>query len=331
MRVAYQLRDLVVNYGKTRVLNIETLAVAAGRITALVGPNGAGKSTLLQVLAFLRPASTGSQEFFGSPVYSGDLPSLCREVALVQQNPYLLRGTVRENIELGLRLRRMSAHHRSQRVEHILQLLSLNALAGRSINTLSGGEVQKTAIARALVLQPRVLLLDEPFTHLDRGFHLRLENLLRDLPSSHQCTIVFSSPDLLRARIVADDIFSLVNGNTVHSSSANLYHGRIDTHSGCFDTGRIKILLAGPHSRETHLAIEPAHIILSRSALDSSIRNSYRGRISALAEEKDQVRVTVEAGETFEVLITRAALRQQGFELGGELWLSFKSSSVQLF
>ena len=331
MPLAYQLRNLTVDYATTPVLGIAELAIAAGRITALAGPNGAGKSTLLQLLAFARPANTGNFLFFDTVVTPAALPTLGRQVALVQQNPYLLRGSVRANIELGLRLRGIPAPRRGVRVDRMIEMLSLGALALRKVNTLSGGEAQKVAIARALVLEPRVLLLDEPFTHLDRGFHSALENLLAELPRARDCTIVFSSHDLLRAQAIADEVFSLINGDTVRSSLVNLYRGSMAQGGRCFDTGQIQIILAGQHGQGTHLAIEPAHIVLSNNCLDSSIRNSFPGRISALTEAHGQVRVGVEAGEHFEALITHAALRQQGFSLGHQVWLSFKSSSVRVF
>jgi tungstate transport system ATP-binding protein len=331
MSLAYQLRDVAVNHAQTQVLAINKLEIEAAQITALVGANGAGKSTLLQCLAFLHPAKAGKLQFFNTPVQNHELFTASQQVALVQQNPYLLRGTVRSNIELGLRLRRVAAKLRQQQVDEIIEQLSLEDLAQRRVNTLSGGEAQKVAIARALVLKPRALLLDEPFTHLDRSFHLKLESLLLELKNSHQYTIIFSSHDLLRARTLADNVFSLVHGNTVPNSLINLFNGHINSQTKKFDTGRIQIQLAGNHQHETHLAIEPAHIILSNSPLESSIRNSYRGRINALTEEQDQVRVSVDAGEKFEVLITQEALNQQDFNLGREIWLSFKSSSVQVF
>jgi len=90
-------------------------------------------------------------------------------------------------------------------------------------------------------------------------------------------------------------------------------------------------MLADNSLQGTHLAIEPAHIVLSRTRLDSSIRNTYAGRISALSQDNGQVRVSVEAGEHFEVLITHAALHEQGYGLGQDVWLSFKSTSVRVF
>jgi tungstate transport system ATP-binding protein len=105
LKRAYWLEHVVFAYGDKPALTIDHLAISAGRITALIGPNGAGKSTLLELLAFLIHPDAGEMYFFGQPVRREDVLALRRRVGLVAQSPYLLQGSVMDNVELGLRLR----------------------------------------------------------------------------------------------------------------------------------------------------------------------------------------------------------------------------------
>lgn len=149
------------------ILDIERLALTSGETLALVGPNGAGKSTLLQVLALLIQPDTGTIELDGKPISNGNRLAAMRRMALVFQEALLLDTTVQRNIEIPQRIRgvsRKDAHMRSEEWMHRLGILHL---ARKQARKLSGGEAQRTSIARALALQPHLLLMDEPFSALD--------------------------------------------------------------------------------------------------------------------------------------------------------------------
>jgi len=329
---AYELTDVAYDYGGPSVLEIRDLTVHAGRVAALVGPNGAGKSTLLHLLAFVEAPRRGEIRFFGELTAGGDPVALRRRVGLVPQNPYLLRGSARDNVETGLRLRRVPAPKRRERAERALEQAGVAALAERPARALSAGEAQKVALARALALDPEVLLLDEPFTYLDRASVEELEELIRTLNREHGHTIVFTSHDLVRAQALADTVLGLVAGHVIATSLVNLFRGRVDAERGVFDTGRIAIEVPeGGPSSATHLAIAPGDIVLSRARLDSSMRNCFEGRVTGIALENGHVRVTVAAGERFNAIITRASLAEQMLELGMPVWVSFKSTAVEIF
>ncbi|MFC1664030.1 ATP-binding cassette domain-containing protein [Pseudomonadota bacterium] len=328
---SYQLKDIQYHYAQQRALNIETLNIRAGAVTALVGPNGSGKSTLLSILALIRQPSHGHVKFFQERIENRNLDINRKRIGLIQQNPYLLRGSVRKNVELGLRLRGRVKPEGVQTTDQVMQKLGIAMLVARSVSHLSGGEAQRVALARSLVLEPEVLLLDEPFTHLDKGSYQEIETIIDDYAHAQKRTVVFSSHDRLRSQLIADEVFSVVDGRVIKSSLVNLYKGQVDKQNRVFDTGNLHIRLPNVSSLGMHLAIEPAQIVLSHAPLDSSMRNAFEGRIVGLVEESGQVRVTVQTGEQFEVLVTRDSVSLQQLGLGSKVWLSFKSSAVQIF
>ena len=153
-----------------RSVVVPDLAVTPGEVVAVVGPNGAGKSTLLLAAAGVVDLASGVVHAFGRPFHQGAAPGaleLRRRLALVGQAPLLLAGSVRSNLAWGLRFRGVPRREARDRVQRWLERLDLVALAGRSARHLSGGEQRRVALARAFVLEPELLLLDEPFTHLD--------------------------------------------------------------------------------------------------------------------------------------------------------------------
>lgn len=162
-----RLRDVVVRYSTTTALDIESLEVRSGEVLAILGVNGAGKSTLLRVMGFLQPAERGAVEFPGIKAIHRDPLALRRRIATVFQQPLLINDTVYRNVALGLRLRGLAKSEIASRVMPWLARLGIDQLAERSARTLSGGEAQRASLARALVLDPDLLLLDEPFAALD--------------------------------------------------------------------------------------------------------------------------------------------------------------------
>ena len=332
MTPAYTLKQVTYGYENGRVaINLPELTIPAAQVTALIGPNGAGKSTLLELLAFLRPASSGEIRFFGDPVRAENIAALRSRVGIVAQHPYLLRGSVLDNVQVGLRYRHITKNARQQRALAMLEQLGLGDYAHRDTAELSGGERQKVAIARTLVLEPTVLLLDEPFSHLDRNSLTNMERLIALFGRKSGHTLIFSTHDQLRAQALADNAISLIAGKPISNSLINLFHGRICIQQQVFDTGHIRIALPEGLITGTHLAVEPTQIVLSTEPLISSMRNTFEGRIRGLTEQNGKVRVSVEAGESFDAIITHEACEDQGLRLGKLVWVSFKSTAIQVF
>jgi len=213
MSYQYQLKNIQFSYSDKKVLDIEKQIFEQGKITALVGANGAGKSTLLGLLSFIFDAEAGEIEFSGEKVTKKNQASLRKSVGLVQQNPYLIKGSVMKNIELGLKFRHVKPAERESRAKDMLRLLKIENLADRSVKSLSGGEAQKVAIGRALVLDPKVILLDEPFTYLDREFVEEFELLIKELRNEQNKTIIFTTHNQTQAKALSDQVFSIVDGH----------------------------------------------------------------------------------------------------------------------
>jgi tungstate transport system ATP-binding protein len=237
----YLAEGLTQHYGGRAVLHVDRLEVGAGQRWCLVGPTGAGKSTLLRLLAALEVPSAGRLRFGPHPLEEGTLPLEARRtLTLVFQRPLPLAGTVRDNVEHGLRLRHLPRREARARASAALERLGLGALAGRPARGLSGGEVQLMALARALVLEPAVLLLDEPTAHLDPARVALVEGVVRECHARQGLTIVWATHNLFQARRVADAVAFLLDGRLVEAAPvADFFDSPRDPRSAAFVRGEM--------------------------------------------------------------------------------------------
>lgn len=207
-----EVRDLIVVRGAHPVLTIDHLAIADRETLALVGPNGAGKSTLLLALARLVRVARGQVWFRGSPVETGDELAYRRHIGLVLPDPLLLNTSVFANVAAGLRFRGVSSADSGVRVMDWLGRLGVGHLSRRPAREISSGEAQRVSLARALVLEPDLLLLDEPFASVDAATRATLlddfERLLRETHVA--CVIV--THDLDEAVRLGDRMAVVVEG-----------------------------------------------------------------------------------------------------------------------
>jgi tungstate transport system ATP-binding protein len=235
----YRLEALTQTHGGRQVLRIDRLEVARGEVLGVLGPTGAGKSTLLRLLAAVEASASG-QLFLGDfPLAPGRVPlEVRRRMTLVFQRPLLLTGTVRANVEYGLWLRGRGAD--PGRVRAVLELLRLNDLAARPVRTLSGGEAQLVALARALVLEPEVLLLDEPTAHLDPARVALVEEAVRAVHRRAGATVVWATHNLFQARRVAQRVGLLLDGRLVEiAPSPEFFEAPRDPRTAAFLRGEM--------------------------------------------------------------------------------------------
>ena len=190
-----EITQVVVRRDGRTVLAIERLAIQRGEVLAVLGPNGAGKTTLLLVLARLLRPERGSIRFDSQagPIHN-DL-DYRRRISVVMQDPLLLDRSVFDNVAAGLRFRGLRAERVQERTTAWLQKLGLTHLRDRPGLKLSGGEAQRVALARAFVLEPELLLLDEPFASLDTAARRALRGELQRLLSETRTTTVFITHD----------------------------------------------------------------------------------------------------------------------------------------
>lgn len=190
---AIALSILTVTKGEQIICQVENATIAGGRTVGITGPNGSGKSTLLRVLAGLETDYEGNVQV--------DIPLVDR--VFVHQSPYLFSGSVIENVEYGLKARSVSRPARRKHAELWLERFGIGHLASRSVNSLSGGEGRRTALARACVLEPKLLLLDEPLADLDDAGAEFVAHALMELSGS---TILLSSPTTLSENLTESTI-----------------------------------------------------------------------------------------------------------------------------
>ena len=213
MEYLYRISNLAFSYSDRKVLDLKKLHIGYNRVTAVVGPNGSGKSTLFDILAFLRKPDAGTILFRGKPASETRTALLRRQVGYVQQKPYLMKMSVRDNIGLGLKFRGETRNVTDTAVNTVARELGLAALLDRDAGKLSGGEIQKVALARALALQPEVVILDEPFTYLDEVTVKEIEAWIGGQRKIRNKTIIFSTHDRLRAQSLSDTIINLSEQN----------------------------------------------------------------------------------------------------------------------
>ena len=197
--------------GKEPVLQIDSFAMKQGELAALVGPNGAGKSTLLQTINLLQPYA-GQIRLFGESATTGKARALRRRTAMVFQETLLLEGSVFANVAMPLRFRGMAAGEIQTRVAQALAVFGCAHLAERQAKCLSGGEGQRVCLARALVTEPELLLLDEPFAALDVATRSALLEELRQLAKQKNMAVLLVSHHFSDVLYFADRAVALLEG-----------------------------------------------------------------------------------------------------------------------
>jgi tungstate transport system ATP-binding protein len=318
------------------VLDVPALALEPGTRLAVVGPNGSGKSTLLRLLAFLDRPTAGDLALDGKPVVTGRQRRRARRrVTMVEQRPFLFRGTVLENVAWGQRARGASEDEARRAALEALTLLQAKTLAARESRSLSEGEIQRVAVARALAVQPDVLLLDEPVSGADRAAQHALYTAIMAAQGRRPMAVCVASHLLEDAYRWADTIFALLGGVPSPVTPENLF--RVELSGGnpekTIPVGPLMIEVVTDREGPATLAIAPEDILLSMEPLHSSARNVIEGRIVRVSELGPAMRVSVLAAGGIELvaLITRRSFDELGLAVGGSVYAAFKSVAVRVF
>src|SRR5881296_2227966 len=326
------------------VLDIERFTVAPGSGVAIVGPNGSGKSTLLRLLALLERPSEGEVRLDGVAV-AGAGPR--RRITLVEQRPVLLRGTVRENLAFGLQVRGIRRTEVNRRVDNVAGRLGITPLLHRRRHELSDGEVQRVAVARALAVEPDVLLLDEPASSADRAAAQTLYRALAEERARRPLAVCLASHQLEDAYRWADDVRALAEGRLSTVTPENLFRVELPNASAGdlkhARVGAVEIAAMTDKSGPAILAVPPTDIIVSREPppSPSSARNVFTGRVTRLAHQRPggggaggaggAVHVTADVGVELVAVVTDEAARDLGLTLGSPVVFAFKASAVRVF
>ena len=352
------LRDILVRYGPSTILEFSSLAIHAGENLAVIGPNGAGKSTLLRLMGQLQQPTQGKIYFHDREVIPSDGLAIRRRMASVFQEPLLLNASVYDNAALGLRLRGLDRRSIERRVQPWLERLGIGHLMRRRARSLSGGEAQRTSLARALALDPEILFLDEPFSPLDppthEGLLLDLERILRETG----ITTVFVTHDRDEAFMFGDRIAVLIGGKLLQTGPTtevfahpeNLevaqfvgfdtkIPGVVESASEQsaqvrFNGGYAQVVGNFQAGEQLFLCLRPEDITVSLPGVEgakSSACNQLQGKALKVTPWGAHYRVAAACGENRLVaFITRSSFLGLKIAEGDEVVASFNASAVHV-
>lgn len=323
----YDIEDLRFSRGERFTLRIEQLAIARGEKVAFVGQNGSGKTTLLRVLARLEePDGFARFEFEGRPARAGrERPE---GFGFLRQQPYLFRGSAWANAAYPLKLRGVAREQAEARITGLFEQLDLIHLAHAGARELSGGEQKRLALARVLVCEPSLLLLDEPVAHLDRQSQRVIERALQD----RRATLLLTTHDLHLAHRLCPRVLTLRAGRLAQSLPENVFSGRGDD-GHLLTAGGLRIALPQPEGTpggRISAMVDPRSVVLSTEPLASSMRNHFPGRVCSVREEGPNVWVEVDCGERLTAIISKASYQELGLNLHCEVVASFKAHAVEV-
>lgn len=338
------------------VLDIAQFSINSGEVIGVIGPNGAGKTTFMMAISGLLEADSGEFQFCGRPVQPHRDLSYRRRLAIVMQSPLLLRNSVYENIAAGLKFRQVPRAEMKARIAEWLERLGILQLRDRPAHDLSGGEAQRVSLARAFVLQPDLILLDEPFSALDAPTRARLVSDLKAILSSAGTSAIFITHDLDEALTLSDRVAVLMKGQlrqvgspqeifaqpadpeVAHFTGVDMViPGKvIDQVEGLIrvDCGGLTmeaVSQAAPGS-QVYLCLRPEDLTLAYPIYPSktSARNRFQATIDQLIPQGPLVRVLLKSPLHLVSLVTRASILELGLKEGLEVSASFKATAIHV-
>jgi tungstate transport system ATP-binding protein len=337
-KLIFKVRNLKKVYNNKIVLDVDNLNFQEGQIYAIVGPNGSGKTTLLNILNLLEKPDEGQIFFYEQEITNksnSDTLEIRRKITLVNQDPFLFNSTVYDNIAYGLKIRSIPPEVQKSRIKSALNIVGLSGFKDRKANQLSGGEAQRVVIARALVIEPEVLFLDEPTANIDQKHIDVVERIVKKIKKEIKTTVIFTTHDLSQAYRLADEVISLLDGQIIKQVPENLLRGEIvEEEDGLkrFKTmGNIKFTIVSEKIGLAYISIDPRDIILSYEQFQSSARNSFLGKTTKIIEQNHLVKLEMDIGIPLVVIITRESFFKMNLNLGSKVYLTFKASAVKLY
>jgi molybdopterin-binding protein len=346
-----QIRNLSKDLGEFVLRNV-SIDIDLGEYMVIIGPTGAGKTILLETIAGIYPPDSGSIVLEGRDITG--LPPRDRNICVVYQDYMLFSHlTVEENIGFGLVSRKMDRDEIKKRVIEVAGLLSIDHLLHRSPATLSGGEQQRTAIARAIVMDPVLLLLDEPLSALDGQTRAMLQKELRRLHQRYKITVMHVTHNFEEVFALADRVAVMNDGEIVQCGHPDEVFRKpasefIATFTGvenifrgtCTESDGTSVITVGKLTITSHTCngdgevyatVRPEDILISRESVTSSARNSFRGTVTDIVNTGMLIRVTVDAGIPFVSVLTRQGFDQLQLREGEAVYLTFKAATVHVF
>ncbi len=345
------IENLKVNMGDFLLQGIN-LDIELGEYFIVLGPTGAGKTVLLEAIAGLYPILEGKVRVGDKEVTY--LSPDRREIGIVYQDQVLFPHlSVEKNLAFGLKMRKCPRHEIKAKIDAVAEVVGVSHLLKRSPTTLSGGEKQKVALARALVTEPKVLLLDEPLSALDPETREKMQEELREMHHKVMVTIIHVTHDFEEAITLGHRVAVLNDGRIAQvgtpeeflrrpssefvarfALTRNIFSGTVmGTEDGCtlIDVGGTKLKATTEAKDEVRLSLRPEDIFISKEPLQSTARNCFLGVVSEITNRGSLIYVTVTLPPDFVCVITRQAFDELELRKGAEVWITFKASAVHVF
>ncbi len=234
------IKNICKSFGSKEVLKNVTLAINRGEIFALLGPSGAGKTTLLRILDFFEKPESGAVVFDGMQLSFQDGKKVRRKMSLLFQTPAVFNASVFDNVAYGLLVRGIDKVIIGKKVGEALNIVGLSGMEKQRARTLSGGEAQRMAFARAIVYEPQILLLDEPTANLDPANVAKIEEIIRRIRNDLGTTIVIATHNIPQVKRIADRAGILLNGELIEVNSiGGIFTAPWDERSAAFLKGEM--------------------------------------------------------------------------------------------
>ena len=346
-----KLENLSRDWKEFKINNI-SLEINESDYFIFLGPSGSGKTMLLELIAGMWSPDSGKIFMDGKDVTMQ--PPEKRGVGFVYQNYMLFpHKTVFENIAFGLNIRKVDKKEIQLQVEEMMDLFGITKLSNRLPRTLSGGEQQRTALARALIIHPKVLLMDEPLSALDR---ITREELIQEFKRIHkkfEVTIIQVTHNFDEALQLADRIAIIKEGTVSQvGNTDDVFRHPKDEFVADFvgteniikgvaregrdnltivDTGNIEIKSSEIKTGSVHATIRPEDITLSNDNVATSARNVFKGFIKEIYDLGTIIKLTIDIGEPLVLVLTRQSFLDLELNVGKEIFVYFKATAVNLF
>ncbi len=325
-----------------------TLDIEDGTYFMILGPTGAGKTILLESIAGIYYPDNGRIWMNGRDITN--TPPRKRNISMVYQDYMLFPHlTVKRNISFGLRLKKFSKEKIKNKVDNMARMLNIHHLLHRFPGTLSGGEKQRIAIARAMVTEPKALLLDEPLSALDTRTRGKLRRELKKVHAitkittvhvTHSFEEVFSLGNSVavmnKGKIVQvgtpNQVFRKPNSEFVANfvGVENLFKGNSTINDGIshINVNGTKITSTTCKSGDCIIAIRPEDILISKNNIESGARNSFNGKIADIIDNGAIIKIVVDIDILFAAIITKRSFDDMGLRRGMSAYITFKASDV---
>jgi tungstate transport system ATP-binding protein len=238
MEDLFRIENLGKYFGNKEVLKNIHLTIYRGEIFAFIGPSGVGKTTLLRIFNFLEMPTSGRLIFDGNEYAIHQKNSIRRRMSMLFQRPGVFNTSVFNNVAYGLIIRGVDKKTIGKKVTDALNLVGLSGYEKQKASTLSGGEAQRMAFARAIVYQPDILLLDEPTANLDPAHVAKIEDIIKQIRSELGTTIIMASHNINQVRRIADRVGILLNQELIEvNTKEQIFTHPNDTRSSAFING----------------------------------------------------------------------------------------------